>query len=145
VLQDYLKGNIQFRDQVNSWQDGIRIATTPLVEKKIVTPNYVDAIIQNVEQNGNYIIILPEVAMPHARPEYGALATGLSFLQLKQPVLFPKQAPVTLFIALAAQSNDGHLDLLAELGEALSEPEKVQALQSADSEAAVLKVFESEV
>lgn len=145
MLQDYLKGNIQFRTKVDSWQEGIRIAATPLVEKNIVTPQYLDAIIQNVQINGNYIIILPEVAMPHARPEYGALATGLSFLQLKEPVLFPKETPVVLFIALAAQSNDGHLDLLAELGEALSEPEKVQALKQACSEADVLKVFESEV
>lgn len=44
--------------------------------KGIIEESYVQAMIQNVLDNGNYIILLPLVAMPHARPEFGSKGSG---------------------------------------------------------------------
>jgi PTS system mannitol-specific IIA component/PTS system ascorbate-specific IIA component len=79
--------------------------------------------------------------MPHARHEFGAIKTGISFLKVNQPVLFPGDEPVYLFFTLSAETNDGHLDLLADLGEALTDSDKVQALKESISEEDVLNIF----
>ena len=45
--------------------------------------------IKNVIENGTYIIILPGLAIPHTRPEHGAIKTGASVLKINEGVLFP--------------------------------------------------------
>jgi len=141
MLQDVLKSNIQLKKEVEDWKEAIKIAAQPLLEKNIIEFRYIDAMIDNVNKNGNYIIILPEIAMPHARHEYGAIETGISFMKLDKPVLFPNEEPVYLFFVLSAETNDGHLELLADLGEALTDTEKVEALKKANSEEEILNVF----
>ncbi|MGX7197832.1 PTS sugar transporter subunit IIA [Enterococcus olivae] len=144
MIGDVLKGKTQFKTEVSSWQEAIRLAAQPLLENQVIEPRYIDAMIDNVIENGNYIIILPEIAMPHARHEFGALKTGISFLKVDKAVLFPKDTPVYLFFVLSAETNDGHLDLLADLGEILTDEEKVSALKNATSEAEVLEIVSNE-
>jgi PTS system mannitol-specific IIA component/PTS system ascorbate-specific IIA component len=141
MIQEILKGNIQFKDEILDWKEAIRISAEPLLKKSTIHSSYIDAMINNVIENGNYIIILPEIAMPHARHEFGAIKTGISFLKVNQPVLFPGDEPVYLFFTLSAETNDGHLDLLADLGEALTDSDKVQALKESISEEDVLNIF----
>lgn len=129
MIQSDLKGNIQFKKSVATWQAAIQLAAQPLVTKKIITPAYVEAIIQNVNENGNYFILLPEIAMPHARPEFGSLKDGLSFLKLAEPVFFPGQVPVTIFFVIAAATDDGHLEMIASLGELLSDHKVTEQLK----------------
>lgn len=143
MLADYLKGNIHFAKSAATWQDAIRQSAQPLLDKNYITSNYVDAIIENVDTNGPYIIILPEIAIPHARNEYGALKTGITFLLLEEPVLFPGEKPVKILMALSAESNDGHLELLGELGSILIDEDVVAALKIAKSEVEVVAIIEA--
>ena len=83
MLKEQLTGNTMFIDTIESWQEAIRMGAEPLVNNGIVEKAYVEAIIQNVLENGNYIILLPQVAMPHARPEYGSKGVGLTCFQAK--------------------------------------------------------------
>lgn len=141
MLVEMLKGKIKFKQKAENWENAIRIAAIPLLESGVITDSYIDSIVDNVKSNGNYIIILPEVAMPHARPEFGALSEGISFLKLDEPVLFPDNVPVKLFFALSSKSNNGHLEIISELAEILSEPEKVAELMQAKSETDVLAIL----
>ncbi len=72
--------------------------------KGIIEESYVQAMIQNVLDNGNYIILLPLVAMPHARPEFGSKGVGMSFLCLDKPVMFPSEEPVKFFFTFSSDS-----------------------------------------
>lgn len=141
MLIQYLDGNIQFAESVKSWEEGIRLSAYPLLEKKYITDGYIDAIIENVRVNGNYIIILPEVAMPHARKEKGALKTGLSFLSLKTSINFPEQVPVSLFFTLSADTDNGHLDLLSELAELLMDETIVEKLKAATTSEEIINIL----
>lgn len=141
MLKEQLKGNTMFIDSVESWQEAIRIGAKPLVEQGIVEESYVQAMIQNVLDNGNYIILLPQVAMPHARPEHGSNGVGMTFLHLKEPVMFPEDEPVKVFFTLSSDSPDGHLDLIASLGELLSDEELYQKLFEVETEQALLDLF----
>ncbi|WP_167747400.1 PTS sugar transporter subunit IIA, partial [Streptococcus oralis] len=55
----------------SSWQEAVKLAIDPLVDSGAVLPEYYDAIIESTEEYGPYYILMPGMAMPHARPEAG--------------------------------------------------------------------------
>jgi len=143
MLKDFLKERITVIDTAATWQEAIEIAARPLLEEQAINESYLAAMIQNVIDNGSYIVIVPGFAMPHARPEAGVLENGLSFLKLQKPVLFPDGKEVRVMIVLAACDSEWHLDLMGELSEILMEDEIMNQLFDADSKEAVLNIFES--
>ncbi|MBU5363142.1 PTS sugar transporter subunit IIA [Enterococcus raffinosus] len=138
MLKEQLTGNTMVIETIDSWQEAIRLSAEPLVNNGTVEDTYVEAMIQNVLENGNYIILLPQIAMPHARPEYGSKGVGLTFLRVKEPVMFPDGEPVKIFFTLSSDSPEGHLDLIASLGELLSDEELYQKLFDVETEAELL-------
>lgn len=138
MLKEQLTGNTMFIEIIDSWQEAIRLSAEPLVNNGTVEDTYVEAMIQNVLENGNYIILLPQIAMPHARPEYGSKGVGLTFLRVKEPVMFPDGELVKIFFTLSSDSPEGHLDLIASLGELLSDEELYQKLFDVETEAELL-------
>lgn len=105
--------NVRLNVEAHDWKEAIRIGAGLMVDNQIVEPAYVDAIIENVEKYGPYIIIAPGFAMPHARPESGALEMGYSLITLKDPVFFDgDEEPVKIMISFAATDSDKHMDLL---------------------------------
>ncbi|WP_302828373.1 PTS sugar transporter subunit IIA [Enterococcus raffinosus] len=138
MLKEQLTGNTKFVETVGSWQEAIRLGAKPLLAQGIIEEAYIDAMIQNVLDNGNYIILLPQVAMPHARPDAGSNGIGMTFLHLDQPVLFPGDEPVKVLFTLSSDSPDGHLELIANLGELLSDEKLYQKLFEVETEQALL-------
>ena len=98
------------------WQSAIRIAASPLLKAGDVTQNYVDAMISSVEKHGAYIVIDEGLALPHARPEEGAVNLGLSMLILSEPVDMLGN-PVSVLVALSAVDNNSHIDAMRQLAE----------------------------
>ena len=85
MLEKILDGNIQIIDSVIDWKESIKIAGNPLLQKNIITENYITAMIESIEKLGFYVILRENLAMPHARPEDGTLGTGVSLLKLNNP------------------------------------------------------------
>ena len=111
-----------------------------LVNKGLASANYIEGMIRNVEINGTYIVIAPGIAMPHARPEEGALAIGFSIVTLEEPVVFghPKNDPVNIVIGLCAVDHQTHLKALAELVEILSHEQNVENFLKATNASEIL-------
>ncbi|MDD3404207.1 MAG: PTS sugar transporter subunit IIA, partial [Hespellia sp.] len=59
---------IRFEEEMSDWKEAIRLVAQPLLENGCIEERYIDAMIRNVIENGPYIIIMPGLAMPHARP-----------------------------------------------------------------------------
>ena len=77
MLSDLLDESlVQLNVEASDWEDAIRKATAPLVANGKVTEGYVDDIIKGVHELGPYIVITEHVALPHARPESGALESA---------------------------------------------------------------------
>jgi len=141
MLKEYLKENIQFAGQVSTWQQAIRMAAEPMKARGDIKEGYIEAMIQNVLTNGPYIIIMPHLALPHARPETGVNCTGMSFLKLEKPVVFPEEKPVTVIIVLAAKGEDTHLELLAELTDILMDEDKLKQLFAGTRKQEILELM----
>ena len=138
---------IQFKDQVQSWEEAIEIAAQPLIDQQSIRPSYVKAMIDNVKELGAYIVIAPRIAIPHARPETGVERLGMSFLRLKDPIYFSEKEKhrAQLIIVLAAIDNQTHLKALAQLTELLSNEENVEQLISANESETVIKLIHQSV
>lgn len=137
MLNDLLfKSEIQFKDRVNDWKEAIKLAAQPLLDRNIIQPSYVDAMIETVETVGPYIVITPHVAIPHARPERGVNQLGMSLLHLTQPVEFVEgneDTSANIIIVLAAVDNKTHLKALRQLTELLGDDENIAEMIHATS------------
>lgn len=142
MLSSYLKSKTQFVDEVRSWEESIEIASKPLIENNYITSEYIEAMVENVKVNGAYIVIVPEIAMPHASTDRGVMKTGMSFLKLNKPVLFPDNQEVKLFFVLAAKDSTTHLELLSDLSSILIEEDFRERLKDVNSEEDLLSLLE---
>ncbi|WP_024123086.1 BglG family transcription antiterminator [Bacillus halotolerans] len=136
--------HITMADSSPCWADAVRMAAKPLLDDGSVTPQYVDAMIATIQTLGPYIVITPNVAIPHARPEDGVNRIGMSFLRLNQAVSFSDRPEhsVQLIIVLAAIDNDTHLKALSQLTNMLGDPENIQLLINAQSAEDVLPMIQ---
>ncbi|MBX9974494.1 BglG family transcription antiterminator [Cytobacillus firmus] len=134
---------IQFADSVQSWQEALQMASQPLLADQSISQNYIDAMIENVNEMGPYIVIAPGIALPHARPEAGVNKLGMGFLQLKESCAFSEKPEhqVRLFFVLAAIDNETHLKALSQLSKMLSDSDNLEKLQNADTQADVLEII----
>ncbi|MEK5520636.1 PTS sugar transporter subunit IIA [Heyndrickxia sp. FSL W8-0423] len=142
MLSDYLKNNIYFLDGVSTWEESIRVAAEPLLNKGNITPKYIQDMIDNVNINGPYIVIVPGIAMPHAKNEGGGvIKTGISLLKLKKPVLFPEDKEVNILIVLAAEDSTGHLDLISDLSSILIDEDVMVQFRNSDNEEEIINLI----
>ncbi|MBU9713980.1 BglG family transcription antiterminator [Evansella tamaricis] len=136
VLNELLtKETIHYKRSAKDWKEAIRIAAAPLITTGSIREEYVDAMIANVEELGPYIVIAPEIALPHARPQDGVEKIGMSLLRLEESVYFSEQEKhrAKLIIVLAAVDNEKHLRALSQLTTMLSEEDVLQKVMDAKS------------
>lgn len=127
-----------------TWQEAVKLSVEPLIESGAVLAEYYDAIIESTEKYGPYYILMPGMAMPHARPEAGVQRDAFSLVTLKEPVTFPDGKEVSVLLALAATSSKIHTSVAIPQIIALFELENsVQRLQEAGSEKEVLELIDA--
>ena len=127
--------NIQIVDSVSDWKQAIRLSAQPLQAKETMTEAYIDAIFNSHQELGPYYVLAPGLAMPHARPEQGAIKNGLSLLHIKQGVSFDAEEndPIYVVIMLCALSGDEHINMITALADIFSDDERLSALLKASS------------
>ncbi|TKI03829.1 PTS sugar transporter subunit IIA [Martelella alba] len=144
MLNDWLtEKTIQLADRVADWQAAVARVAQPLLTGGIISAGYVAAIYRRHGELGPYYVLAPGIAMPHARPEDGALALGLSLLCVKQGVVFHsvENDPVYLLVMLAAPDKHSHVKLIAELAALFADEQAVNAIRQADTIAAIAQTI----
>jgi PTS system ascorbate-specific IIA component len=134
---------VAFDVEASSPEEAIRISGKLLVEGGVVEEGYVEAMVQSFLKNGPYFVLAPQIALPHARPEDGVNEASVSFVRLKQPVIFGKAAndPVHLVFALGASSSEEHLIILQKLMMILSNQENVKKLTEIKSYQELIEII----
>ncbi|NCC64392.1 MAG: PTS ascorbate-specific transporter subunit IIA [Spirochaetia bacterium] len=134
--------------KVDSWEDAILKGGKVLTDTNSVRPEYLSAIIKKCKQYGPYIVIAPGIAMPHARPEEGALALGYGIVTLKDPVLFndPDNDPIKLLIFLAAPNAKEHNEVaVCQIADLCDDEEIVTALLNARNEEEIISIISERI
>lgn len=131
-MKKFLAGNIQVIENVENWEEAIKIAAKPLIENNKIKKGYVDSIIANIKELGPYIILAPGIAMPHARPDETVLESSVSLLKINKGVSFSEDTDdVYLMFVLAAKDNTSHIEIIEQLTQLLSDDDKIEALKEA--------------
>jgi len=129
---------IQFcTDTPDNWQDAIILSCQTLLEKGIITQQYIDEIVECVQKYGPYIVIVPGVAMPHSSEEsQGVLGTAISFTKMSQDVVFEEnnaEKNARLFFTLAAKNSEEHVENISNLSEMLMTDGVIEALMDVEN------------
>lgn len=133
-----------FHEGFDDWRDAIRAACAPLEADGMIQPEYASFIIEKVEELGPYIVIAPDICIPHAERGRGVNRTAMCFMKTEKPVRFHEDGEhdARLFVVLAAADDDEHIQNLMELSERLSDEETVAKLLAATSPADLLAIEE---
>jgi mannitol operon transcriptional antiterminator len=144
MLSDLItKDMIQLLEEAVDWEDAIRLASKPLLDRAYIQEYYIKVMIDNIKEFGPYVVMGPKVAIPHARPEHGVNQVGMSLLLLKKGVAFSAdgEGRVQIIIVLAAVDNETHLQALAQLSTLLLEEENIESMVNFGSKAEFLNII----
>lgn len=135
--------HIQFFEAFDSWEEGIRLSAAPLLKEGYIKESYVEGMIRSVKEHGPYIVIAPNIAIPHARPEMGSVKVGFCFTKVEKPISFTndEENKATLLITLSCVNADQHMEMLQGIVTVLSDMDKQQQLFDARTVEEVLQVF----
>lgn len=126
------KNRICFHEKFNSWEEAIAASCQPLIKDNSIESVYVDAIIECVKKYGPYIVLAPNIAMPHSQEgAVGVNDTGISFMKVEEPVHFEEGNPekdARLFFVLASVDHNVHLQNMEKLAMLLLNDELVEEL-----------------
>ena len=141
---------MQLNIDLDSKEQAIEATGRLLVNGGCAEERYIEAMKRLCKEFNNYIVIAPGIAMPHARPEDGAINAGFSLITLKHGIVFghAKNDPVRLIIGLAATDNKTHLKALSELSMLLDSKESInKLLEATEAEDAIriIKEFEARI
>jgi len=126
INADMIRLGVEAKD----WEEAIKQASMPLLDYEMITPAYVDNMINAVHELGPYIAIMPGIAFAHARPDETVNETCMSMVTLKEPVNFGSKQndPIGIVFAFGARSGDDHLTALQDLAKFLLKEENIKFL-----------------
>ena len=140
------KNRYSFHEGFDTWQEAVRAACQPLLADGTIEPEYPEAIIAKVEELGPYIVIAPDICIPHAQEGVGVNDTAVCFMKTEKPVSFSDDGEhdARLFFVLASTNNAIHLQNLSEMAETLSDEDFVARLLQAKSPEDLVKLETNE-
>lgn len=128
-------GHVNFRERCTGWQDAIHAGCEPLVATGTVDAGYADEIIACIEKYGPYIVIAPDIAMPHSQENAkGVHKTAISFMKVNEAVAFDandREKDARLFFTLASQNHEQHLENMSMLATILDNEALIAGLLAA--------------
>ena len=147
ILKDLVEKKLTcYEESLDDWREAIRANAVPLKNEGYIEDVYVDAVIACVEKFGPYIVIAPNIAMPHSTENApGVLKTGIGFMKTKEPVHFEEGNPekdARLFFMLASANADEHMNNMMQLADALSNDDLIADLLEVNNDEELLAVAE---
>lgn len=140
------KSYYSFEDSFEDWRESIKASYVPLLKDEIVNEQYIGSVIECIEKYGPYIIIAPNVAMPHSsQGADGCRGTEVCFMKVKKAVKFydeDGEKDAMIFFSLAADNSDKHIKNIQSLMEILLNENLVSDLLKVENEKMLKDVIE---
>ena|GEM_PF-557904 len=110
-----LEDNIQLNLVADNWQEAIRLSAMPLLKNKAITEEYIDAMIENINNLGAYIVVDDGIAIPHARPDNYVKRFGITINTFSNPITIGNHNNIRIFITIASTNNEDHIELITQI------------------------------
>lgn len=145
MLKEFVEsGHCKFAEEAPDWETAVRMSCETLEADGTVESNYKEEIIECIKKYGPYIVIMPNVAMPHSQEgATGVHKTAIAFMKLNKPVSFDPGDPekeARLFFTLASCDSDQHLKNMTRLSELLMNDQAIEALLEAKAPEDLLRI-----
>ena len=123
-------------------EEAIRMAYAPMLQQHCILDKYVD---EAARTESGYMVIAKHIALPHTKPEAGAISCALGIGVLDEPIRFGNQEndPVKYIFALSAVDNSTHLAAMAELIRLFNDQDFFTLLDTADNPNEVMAYIRS--
>ncbi|GAA0699960.1 hypothetical protein GCM10008904_05460 [Paraclostridium ghonii] len=131
---------VKVLDNVNDYKEAIKITCDILQKRNSIKNSYYEAILKKIDEFGPYFCIAPKIAMPHARPEDGALQTDLCLLKLNRPVDFLGKE-VSLFFTLSAIDSSSHIEIMQKVANVCMDKNKLNTILDLNNEKEIMEVM----
>lgn len=138
---------IELAVSTENWEKAVRKGGELLEKNGAIESRYIDAMVKMVRELGPYIVISKGIAFPHARPEDGALKSGMSLITLKDAIEFGDEEndPIKLIISFCSTDSEGHLKALSELVDFLRNETAIKNVINAKSKSEVVEIMKKVV
>ena len=135
--------HVRFEKNAKDWEEAVQIAASTLLNEGYIKQSYVDGMIESVKAHGPYIVIAPNIALPHARPETGSVKIGFNVTRFDEPVSFTEDGnnDASLFISLSCVDSNTHLTMLQEIVMILSDQDKQDKIFAAETKEEIVEIF----
>lgn len=126
------------------WREAVWKSAEVLLREGYIEARYIDAMIENIELNGPYVVLSKGFAVPHEGLEQGSVKVGMSLIRLKKPVPFGADEldPVEFVCCLSAVDHKTHLKAFFNLVNLLRQEEFKQRLRKCVSPAEMARIIE---
>jgi transcriptional antiterminator/mannitol/fructose-specific phosphotransferase system IIA component (Ntr-type) len=130
-----------------AWQQAVSLAGTLLFRKGAVGTGYVERMIRQIEQQGPYMVITPQIALVHTSAEEDVLETGFSLTIFPEGINFghPRFDPVKLVFAFCSPDKISHLFALKQLMQVVADKILVEELARTESNIVASRLLESKL
>jgi len=145
MLREFVeRKHFKFAEAAKDWREAIRMSCETLEADGTVEADYKEEIIACVEKYGPYIVIMPNVVIPHSQEHAkGVNKTAVGFMKLHKPVRFTPGDSTTdaqLFFTLASCDSNQHLENISKLSEMLMNEELVEELAKVNTPEELLEL-----
>lgn len=141
----FIKVDVQVKDM----EEAIEKCGTILLEAGFITREYIEAVLENTRQHGNYSVLGEKFILPHADLGMGSQKVGMALIRLKTEVEFEipsreykdkeeilegldkKFKKVKYVCMLSVVDRHSHLKALFDLTNLIHQPHFMKALQGA--------------
>ncbi len=142
-LRKYIyEDNIQLNLVADNWEEAIRLSAMPLLINKSITEEYIDAMIDNINDLGAYIVVDDGIAIPHARPDNYVKSFGITINTFINPITIGDHNNIRIFITIASTNNEDHIELITQIMKLIDEEGFIDMLNRKDvSKKEILKII----
>lgn len=137
------ENNIQLIKSASSWREAIISAGKLLEKQGCSSKGYTDAMIDNINKNGSYMVINDHIAIPHASADKYVNKTGFSLLFLEDAVEFPEEKMVKLIVAFASLDQSEHSKALTDLIDLIEDHSLFEFLSNSPTKNEIIEFIDS--
>ena len=135
--------NIKIMKNAETWEKAIFQAGKILYDNGYIKKNYIFEMIEKIKELGLYMMIGEAIILPHADIGENVIKTGISYLQLIEPVKIEDDIEIKHIFALASCDKNEHIKGLLELKKNIDENNLKEILEKCSTSEEIFNIIEN--